>query len=156
MNKRTAAAGIVAIGIAIGMYLNGWFKGAGTGSDGDSGTASTTTPGEATRDDEDRRMLASTITETSADAPRESNTVLEVIVADDSYELRGNGGTLEPVELGRVIDLAKETTPDDSGIRVRIFKRKSSLPTAEITLKNALELAGLPEQSIHWEEELLD
>lgn len=156
MNKRNAGIGIVAIGIAIGMYLNGWFKGTGTGSSGDSETVSSTD--DQSRDEDDRPMLASTVTETSTEVSREtkSNNVLELIVAKDSYEVKRESSAPEPVELGRVIALAKETTGNDAGIRVRIFKRKTSLPTAEIALKEALEQADLPDESIHWEEELLD
>lgn len=102
------------------------------------------------------------IRESRPDSPERDavlqNGGLQVLIDGRRYAVKQtDNGTSEyrPVELSRLVDLAKQAPGDEDGVRVRIARRESSRATAERRLEDELMEAGLPPESIVWESELL-
>jgi len=173
MKKRTVATGIVGVGIVIGMMLNGLFPGfGGRGSDGtDADDGAVSSPKEdiaATN-----TLVTATPSATSSslsknpdanNEPSEVNAsdrptrVVHILIADRSYSIReiiDGQEKYHPVELSKIMEMAKEAKGNDEGIRVSIARKKSARTTAEIRLKEELAKIGIKEDAVIWQEKLV-
>ena len=157
LSKRNILGTVLAIGIAVGVYLGDLWKGFGTGNSGSDAARKTTTEtkeGESTKDD--TKTLAM-VDNTSITRPTKKPApgsdvvpqVVKVIVADRSYFVRTAEGD-EASDLNSVVALAKSAIGDVDGIRVRIYRRPTSRTAAEIALSEALTAAGITEEQTVW------
>lgn len=150
LKKRTWLGAAVAAGVIIGMNFPEFWKGFGGGGPnliglGPSGTGSQT-------------LLVSTNSQparapertggTKESAPEIPETI-KVVIAERSFSLRSNEGE-QPVELAEVIRQVRRATGDADGIRLRIYRKSSSRPSAESALQSALAEAGIPEDAVLW------
>ncbi|MBS0204775.1 MAG: hypothetical protein JSS49_17860 [Planctomycetes bacterium] len=157
LSKRNILGTVLAIGIAVGVYLGDLWKGFGTGQSGSDAARKATT--ETTDGDAVAETSTTLATVDGASAGKTASTsptgsdkvsqVVKVIVSDRSYFVRTDDGD-EPSELKKVVALAKSATGDVDGIRIRIYRRLSSRTASEIALAEALTAAGITEEQTVW------
>jgi hypothetical protein len=144
---------VIVIAAAIGLWLSGLFKGFGPG-----GTGS----GEGDGDAEHRAELPVS-TEAAPEQPQsdpglaEPARVVEVLVDGEQYSVRrpiSGGVAWQPAELDEILRLAKSAEGDAQGIRVRIRRRSTSLPSAEQQLEQSLLESGLSSTEVHKVEDI--
>jgi hypothetical protein len=167
--KRTLAGGLVVLGIAVGAYFANLFRGLGFGlGPGSGGIQVSSGDGAEGRDDVSQPETAPSTNATATDSAAERNPqgipvppspgILDVIIAGETYETRQMAGEeerVESIELPAIVERAKQAAGGADGVRVRIFRRESSLPTSEEALDQALSEAGIPPDAIHRAETLL-
>ena len=168
--KRTILGGVLAIGIAAGIYfgdkLPHFGSGFGLGSGGDrlvgkpdvSNVAVDATEGDESNSskDEPRPGKVRKLTESEQMPPDD---VLTVLVEERHYAVwkktrRGNG--YFPTELPALIELAMKTPNNSEGLRVRVVYTKAARYPAWHTLQQKLVEAGVPAESIVLTDELVD
>ncbi|MBI1314082.1 hypothetical protein GC176_22530 [bacterium] len=163
MRKRAFAGITVVLAVAIATILNGGFPGFGTRN------------GNAHEDGSTAKVVASTApatppaTEVPAEskpeaapkpeekpAPKSELKVLDILVAGHDYQIsiRGKGYTTFP--LNQILTVAKSTTGNEDGIRVRILRRDSARVVAWSRLYEALEEAGIGKDAIIMPHELYE
>ena len=157
MSKRVMIGGVVVLAVALAGFFGRFFGGFGTGEQGGENAKETTAENTAllsntTARPDDRSPAAQTA---AVYLDYRTVGVLEVIVDARSYTIRNDRNGARPVELGELIELAKRTPGNEEGVRVRVFRRESALVTTEKALQSALINAGLPQESIVWEQTLL-
>lgn len=157
---RTASGGIIVI-VALLAVL--FMQGPGTG-DGESSD-----PGSSSSDSE---LLASTnaggvplATDqqygglTDNEQAALSGKTLIVLIDEYDYwmQVLGDGAeTWQPIELARLAEVARQAPGDSNGIRVRIEKRVTSRPRAELKLLEEFEKVGISKDAIFESSELID
>ena len=148
--KRTIVGALLAVGIAIGVWLSGMLPNLGLGSgDGDESKASVVSTRPISSPvpvpvDERRKTVSSPSVPTDPD-------VLEVVVNDEIYSIRtvvGETETLEPADLQQIVELAKQAAGNNEGVRVVILRDPSALFLTWKTLEKELAQAGLRSDSI--------
>jgi hypothetical protein len=155
MRKRTAAGGVLAVAVLVGIWLSGLFKGFGPGGTGEGEGEG---PGEP-------RAEFPTSTEVMTDDADDDNPplsaeparVVEVLIDEERYSVRrpiAGGAAWQPAELSEIVKLAGTAEGDAQGVRVRIRRRSTSLPSAEQQLEQALLEAGLSSTEMHKVEEI--
>ena len=147
--------GAVVAAAAVGIYLGTKFQGWGVG-DGGGGGIGTAPPGDvvvSTEGNNGKRPPRSK-SGSSGSAPA----ALDVIIDGDGYQLRQGPGKKDVADatLAEILRLLKDSPPDNDCVRMRIFRRSSALPTAEIRIQDALQEAGVAGSQIHHVKELLD
>jgi hypothetical protein len=155
MRKRTAAGGILVVAAAVGLWLSGLFKGFGPGGTGD-GT------GEGDGDGPEAQLVelpTSTDADPADDAPplAEPGRVVEVLIDGEQYSVRrsiAGGAEWRPADAAEILRLARSASGDSQGVRVRIRRRGTSLPSAEQRLEQALLESGLSSTEVHKVEEI--
>jgi hypothetical protein len=97
---------------------------------------------------------------TTENAPESAGTneIVEVLIDDRSYSLRRGTGDAEWVaaELEAIVAYARQAAGDESGVRVRIFRRPSARAAAEEELVEALQGAGVKDAEIDLPEKLVE
>jgi hypothetical protein len=141
-----AVAVIAAAGVWLGMRLSDLNFGAGGGTG--IGLSGYSRPGDVPRDS----SLPNAPKEGSKDGRgARRGDVLEVVIDGREYSLRQSGDVKDeyvPASLSEVITLAKETPGNRDGVRVRVYRKGSALPSAEEALQRALQDAGLGESAV--------
>lgn len=157
LSKRNILGTVLAIGIAVGVYLGDLWKGFGTGNSGSDAAKKTTTEtkkGDSTKDDTPTLAMvdSTSITKPPSKSATGSDAVpqvVKVIVADRSYFVRTAEGD-EASDLKSIVALAKSAIGDVDGIRIRVYRRPTSRTAAEIALSEALTAAGITEEQTVW------
>lgn len=138
--------------------------GAGTSETATSGNAALTKQGNSTTANQTTTATtaaqsgsASATTKKTAKPAGPPPEKLVVRVDDYNYQLAdASGSAFRDATLRDILSLAKRTTGDDDGLRVRILRRKSARYTAWARLYAELESAGLPSDSISMPKDLVD
>jgi hypothetical protein len=133
---------VIAVAAALS-YFTGFSPGLGGGSAGD---------GNSNSDANDMRAdMSGNRPNDSTPADNSPPSVVHVVVEKDGYALKlidGESIKYQPVELDRIIELARKATGDDNGVRVVLTSRQAARPPAENLLKSKLLDAGLTEVQI--------
>lgn len=160
LSKRNILGAVLAAGIAVGLYLGDIWKGFGGGTSLGIGISDSSSQNSSEGSEEGQKGGSGPVKVVmNEDAPPESPAaalpaspvthVLKIVIADRSYFVRSPEGD-QPTELKDVINQAKVATGDEDGIRVRVYRKLTSRPAAEIALNDALIAAGLNEDQIVW------
>lgn len=142
-----AGGGLLGLGLLVAWLLNLLpnFEGPGTGKPTDDVAVSLTNPQQT--------VDGGSEPETSQTTPSPSSGELEVVdvlIDDYDYYLRSaeKSDGLKPVALDEVIELARQATGNEDGIRVRITPRANARYTAQSRLTQRLTEAGLSRDEI--------
>ncbi len=151
--KRYILGTALIAGVIVGQYLPDFWNGFGGGSTPSVGIGDpkTGTPGELTDGSADKT------TDTDTDKPAEDDIklpaevppVTKVVIDDRSYFIRSADGD-RPVEIAEVIALTKAAAGDANGIRVIVYRKGTSRPSAEHALQDAFNEAKISETAIFW------
>jgi hypothetical protein len=174
MHTRRIAAGLVVAGAMVGAYLSGLipkFGGAGASiapGTGPVATATTkappatktTTPEKAPTKKTDAANSAEPAAakaKSTAKAPPKMP-VLDVYVKGHSYQIKDPSGSGELVfiKMDDVLKVARLTTGNEDGVKVRILRYRSAKYVAYSQLYEELNKAGLPNDAIRMPQELLE
>ncbi|MCA9014746.1 MAG: hypothetical protein KDA77_05370 [Planctomycetaceae bacterium] len=85
--------------------------------------------------------------------------VLDILIENRSYRIKSAAQSQDryrPAEIDEIIRLAKQTSGDEDGIRIRVYRKGSARVTPESQLKDELKKAGLSQQMIDWKTHLVD
>ncbi|HUG91163.1 MAG TPA: hypothetical protein VML55_10030 [Planctomycetaceae bacterium] len=151
MRKRTAAGGIVVVAAVVGLWLSGLFKGFGPGGTGE---------GDGDGPAEHRAEVPTSLQTRDDDNPPLSSDpaqVVEVLIDGEQYSVRraiAGGAAWRPADLDEIARLAESASGDAQGVRVRVRRRSTALPSAEQQLEEALLQAGLAGTEVHKVEEI--
>lgn len=139
MTKGVGAAVLVAF--LLGMYtgIPGFGGGSGAAGNADTDESSSGGPVEGTTD---------------LDKTGLEDNVATVLIDGSSYSVltKDSTGTdiYTPATLAQVVALAKQARGDETGVRVRIRRRETSMALTEVELRGALLDAGIAETSMYW------
>lgn len=157
MKRRVTIGGglILAVGILAG-WLSGLFTGFGRGGTGDGtqanvGAANSTVSNTNPKQTKNEKKPAETV-----ERPTD---VVEVLIDDREYlvqQIIDGKSEYRSIDLARLVELAKNASGNDDGIRVRITRKTTSRVLAEKQLGEALAEAGLSKEAITWEEGTID
>jgi len=81
--------------------------------------------------------------------------VIKVVISDRDYHVELTDGTEQKMAIPEIISHVKQAKGDDSGFRIRVFKRESARASAADQLDKDLKDAGITPDEIHWKHELL-
>lgn len=155
---RYIVGGALILGIAAGVWLGDFLKGLGLGTGNGVGIGSAGTPAVQVSTDPGSGNASSSTAdlgvsqETTSAARPES---LSVYIQDRNYYLRVGTGE-SPIDLPALVAMARSTTGDGDGIKVRIYQTGSARVTALLQLRDALKTADIPEAAIYTSPEVLD
>ncbi len=156
MKKRYILGAALIAGAIIGQYLPNFWKGFGGGStigvgigdptSGDVSSKTGTQPAETPGEQPDTPKTAA-----PGSTPDSTNTaaVIKVVIDEKSYFVRSAAGD-RPVTIPEIIALVQAATGDADGIRVRIYQKGTSRPSAEIALNEAFEQAKISNTAVVW------
>ena len=146
LSTRNILGAVLVAGIAAGVYLGDFWKGFGWGGgpQGVAGNSSTTSKQKSS----DSKTSSKETTQTEKTSTV-SGKVVKVVIDNRSYFLRSTAGD-QATELNDLVEMAKTAAGDEDGIRIRIYRKKSSRPSAEEALREALVAAGIPEEQTAW------
>jgi hypothetical protein len=88
-----------------------------------------------------------------------SGKTLIVLIDEHDYRVQVSGDApdaWQPIELSRLVEVARHATGDSNGIRVRIQKRVTARASAEQKILLELEKVGIGEDAIFESSELVD
>lgn len=149
--KRNILGAALIAGIIVGQYLPNFWNGFGGGStigvglgDPKSGTNA-----DPTDDATDKPTDTSKPAEEDIKLPVNVPPVIKVVIDDRSYFIRSPEGD-RPVEIAEVIALAKAAAGDADGIRVRVYRKGTSRPSAENALQDAFNEAKISDTAVFW------
>ena len=149
--KRNILGAALIAGIIVGQYLPNFWNGFGGGSitgvglgDPKSGTSDESTEG-ATGKKTDTEPHAEDDFKLPTDVPP----VTKVVIDDRSYFIRSAEGD-RPVEIAEVIALTKAAAGDANGIRVIVYRKGTSRPSAENALQDAFNEAKISDTAVFW------
>ncbi len=175
--KRTILGGVLAAGIAAGLYLGaklphmGSGFGLGQGGDGVIGqpeisevSVKADVTGKSVSQPDDLNQAEASPDKDKGSTPRRIEAdplddVLTILVEDRHYAVwkktrKGNG--YFPVEVSEIVDLARSSQPNNDGIRVRILRTRSARVTAWQPLQAELVKAGIRTDEITVPKELVN
>lgn len=173
MKKRTMIGGLVVAGIVLGTLISGKIPGFGSGT-GIANEAPGTAPkavetSEKPKDDsaipKDEPVPAPVATvekpaQKKPDEPKETPEPLDfidIMVDTSNYSVsRGGVGNYRDLTLSQILTLAKMTTGNDDGLRVRILRKKTAKYLSYATLRSELVAAGVEADSIRMPHDLVD
>lgn len=92
----------------------------------------------------------------SADEAIGAGGIVEVLIDDRNYSLRGSDGEWIPAEPDAIAAYARQATGDDSGMKVRILRKPSARAAAEERLVETLHGVGLTNSEIDLPETLVE
>ncbi|MCC7422580.1 MAG: hypothetical protein IT428_20050 [Planctomycetaceae bacterium] len=161
--------GIAVVAAAVGLYLGtklpgfglGGGKGTGSGSPEDLVVSTEKTTGKRTV----REASPPTIPENKPSPAGETKpkslaavTSLDVVIDGDGYQLRKgpSESDTKDASLDEILGLVRNFPPDKEGVRVRVFRKGTALPSAENRLQAALKDAGVPSSEVLVVKELID
>lgn len=84
---------------------------------------------------------------------------IDVLIDGRTFFIRRGAGeqaTWVPAEPAVIASYARQAKGDETGVRVRIFRRPSALASAEKELSDSLQSAGIPASQIDLREQLLE
>ena len=173
--KRTILGGVLALGIAAGIYFGDKLphlgSGFGLGSGGDSLIGKPDLSKAAVNGADSDKSHNGDETELANEEPRPAKVrklaesdqmppddVLTVLVEERHYAVwkktrRGNG--YFPTELPALVELALKTPTNSEGVRVRVVYTKAARYPAWHTLQQKLVDAGVPADTILLTDELI-
>lgn len=172
MKRFRSILGVALIaGIAVGIWFADLFKGFGTGQTGTGGTGGTSS--QVVASNTTQATLASTPTPQTGAIPAaalldpkaevgvatriEAPTLAFVqVLIDGRSFLMPKENQWEPVALNQVVERALEAKGDIDGIRIKIARTASSVPSAELALQDALKKKGLPDDAVYWKPAVAD
>lgn len=157
--KRNVLVAALVAGAIVGMYLPDFWKGFGGGSTvgvgiGDSTTGTGNAPSETGNSDSDNRPTKApdapntTLPDNASDATNAS-AVIKVVIDEKSYFIRSKAGDRQ-VTIPEIIALIQAATGDIDGIRVRIYQKGTSRPSAENALNDAFQQAKISDTAVVW------
>lgn len=156
---RALLPAVLAVGLLLGVWLGDLFQGFGwgPGQGGGNSQGHAQQKSSADSDDGEADLVGVRATEASAkmllttesdDAnPNEDRLIHALIDGRNYFVLRGK--KKEPIGLTELIDLIKDTRPNEDGGRAIIDRTKDSRPSAEENLKMGLQDAGLT-GAVYW------
>jgi len=149
---RTRNVLVVALGLGIlaGVWLGDFFKGFGLGPGQGPGlgpgAGRSASDGDGQISDDAADLVGLKRSPADSDAtPRRvpQGGLIKVLIDDRSYFLQ-HGESREEIELDALVDLIRQTRPNEDGLRAVIDRTATSRVTAEIKLFEALKEAGVP------------
>ncbi len=157
MRKRVAGATIL-VAVGIGIWLSNLFNGLGPGGAGtnigmnpetmvslDSGTIAGGTGNAGSHAEEPAAPAIPTVVIDERDFYLEQSAGDETkLIPTDAAQK----AQLIPTDVRHIVTLVQQTEPNSDGIRIQIKRRRSSRPSAETALDNALHQAGITEEQI--------
>lgn len=165
MKRLRGPLGVVGVvGVALGLYLGGFLKGFGLGdhSPGTANTPSTQVSDEGPNTPVRTKVASQTTTgdeDVDLGSPVRPGTqmpkpeTVDVIIDGDSYHFR-NPQTYaiesKPVSAEEVLAKVRTATGNSDGIRVKIYRKASALPSAEARLAAVLESDGIKQTATYW------
>lgn len=182
MQKRKIAAGLVAVGAVFGAYISGLlpkFGGSGTGNGTGDGTVAAVTA-------DGKKAAAPVADATQANATKPATTkadpskatsdqpvvngrtttlktppkmpVLDVYVKGHSYQIKDPSGSGENVfiKMDDILKIAKLTTGNEDGVRVRILRYRSAKYVAWAQLAEELSHVGIGDDALRIPKDLLE
>ncbi len=174
--KRTIFGGVLAVGIAAGIYFGDKLphlgSGFGLGSGGDGLIGKPDVSNVAVKASDSTKSHDDGETEESQDEQRPARVrqptapdhippddVLTVLVEEHHYSVwkktrRGNG--YFPTQLPALIEMALKTPTNSEGLRVRVVYTKAARYPAWHALQQKLVAAGVPAETIVLTDELVD
>ncbi|MHC4878147.1 MAG: hypothetical protein ACYTGL_16960 [Planctomycetota bacterium] len=163
MRKRAFAGITVVLAVVIATIFNGGFPGLGTRN------------GNADEDGTATKVVSSTEPVTppaqepptepeppAADKPEEKPAkkrelkVLDILVDGHEYQISIRGKGYSTFPINQIVAVAKETSGNEDGIRVRILRRPSARVVAWSRLYETLEDAGIDKDAIIMPHELFE
>lgn len=158
-----AGGGVLILGIILGQYF-----GLTPGINTDSGPGESEKPTQAS--DDTQAILASSESDivpiliepepqqdkSQLDVPLQ---VLDILIDDRSYLIKSAAQPQDryrPAEIAEIVKLARQTSGDEDGIHIRVYRKGSARVTPESQLKEELKKAGLSQQMIDWKTHLVD
>lgn len=163
--------GIAVVAAAVGIYLGTKLPGFGLGGGGANGL------GSGSPED----LVVSTEKTSGKRTPREASppaipehkpspagetkpkslgalSALDIVIDGDGYQLRKGPSETDTkdVSIDEILALVRTFPPDKEGVRVRVFRRGTALPSAENRLQTALKEAGVPSSEVLVVKELID
>ena len=156
--KRNVLGAALVAGAVVGMYLPDFWKGFGGGSTVGVGIGDSTNGTGASPSDTDSKTEETSVEKPDAakptppgNAPGQTNvaSVIKVVIDEKSYFVRSEAGD-RPVTIPEIIALVQAATGDADGIRVRIYQKGTSRPSAEIALNEAFEQAKISNTAVVW------
>lgn len=149
MKKRVAGA-VILVAIGVGIWLSNLFKGIGPGGEGTEVALSPDTL--ASVDTSQGNGAGGANADTSnADATQVVPTVLideREFFLESPAEDGASERQLIPMDVTEIAALARNAAPNADGIRIQVKRRRSSRPSAETALAEALHAAGLSDEQI--------
>lgn len=165
MKKRKVALGLVVAGAVLGVFLSGrfpGFPGSATTARSLEKAGSKPEAGAVAKAPNAQAASAATAPEAApAPTPKKPSAPppKKLLVRVDEYNYQVTDAAeiaWREANLRDILLLAKRTTGDEDGLRVRILRRRSARYTAWARLYAELESAGLPSDSISMPKELVD
>ncbi len=156
--KRTVLGAALVAGAVIGMYLPDFWKGFGGGStvgvgigDSTTGTGDVKSEKKATPVEAPGKKPDASKTKLPDTAPDLTNVpaVIKVVIDEKSYFIRSEAGDRQ-VTIPEIIALIQAATGDIDGIRVRIYQKGTSRPSAENALNDAFQQAKISDTAVVW------
>ncbi|MFH1303514.1 MAG: hypothetical protein ABIK07_20845 [Planctomycetota bacterium] len=156
-----AGGGVLILGIILGQFF-GLTPGINSGSgDGEEKTAP---------EEDSRAILASSSSDIVPvliqPEPKQNKSqselplkVLDILIDDRSYLIKAGSQPQDhyrPAEMEEIVQQARQTTGDEDGIRIRVYRKGSARVIPESLLKEELQKAGLSPQVIDWKIHLVD
>ncbi|HCS51472.1 hypothetical protein [Rubinisphaera sp.] len=89
----------------------------------------------------------------------DTSEMISVVVVGTGYRWATNEQapkSVEEISLDQIVEKAKAAKGNAQGVRARIFHAGSALPSAENQLMDALRQAGLSEESILFDQRIVD
>lgn len=158
MKKRYILGAALIAGVIVGQYLPNFWKGFGGGSIVGVGIGDSTNGTGDSPSDTDSKTEETPVEKPDAgkltppgDAPDLTSVpaVIKVVIDEKSYFVRSEAGD-RPVTIPEIIALVQAATGDADGIRVRIYQKGTSRPSAEIALNDAFEQAKISNTAVVW------
>lgn len=149
--KRNILGATLIAGIVVGTYLPNFWNGFGGGSIVGVGVGDpkTGTPSQDSEDSASKPEDKAKPVESDSKPLENVPPVIKVVIDERSYFLRSAEGD-RPIEVPEVIALAKAAAGDADGIRIRIYRKKTSRIKAEQDLQDSLVAAGVSDSAILW------
>jgi hypothetical protein len=152
--KRNVLGAALVAGVVVGMYLPDFWNGFGGGSTIGVGVGDSTagTGGIATDSDSTLAVTPDVKPKPSEETqldPTLVPPVIKVLIDEKSFFIRSAEGDKE-VTIPEIIALVQAATGDADGIRVRIYQKGTSRPSAENALSDAFSAAKISETTIVW------
>lgn len=157
---RAASGGVIVVVAVLAVLL---IQGLGTGDGESSNPGSSSSDSELLASANAGGVLPATDQQhgglTDSEQAALSGNTLVVCIAEHDYwmEVPGDGpDPWQPIELARLVEVARQATGDSNGIRVRIKKRVTARASAEQKIRLELEKVGIGKDAIFESSELLD
>jgi hypothetical protein len=148
------AAGLILVGLMLSQFLPGTGLGTTENVNPDSIQVSTESspanfpaPGKTT---DPEAAKPATMERLPVSAP----TICEVLIDEKKYFIKQDQSWV-PMELEKIVEFASLASGDNTGIKVKIFRKPTSMTSAEENLQRALKDKGLKETAVYLVPDLL-